>query len=115
MISISISINSKGLISAYTVEGHANYGKYGEDIVCAAVSVLAQTTLIALNKVCKIREEKLDYTIEDKTGYLDLNLPKDLNSQQANKAETVLRTFEIGIQSIIETYPKYITLEYREV
>lgn len=24
-----------------------------------------------------------------------------------------MRTFEVGIKSIIESYPKYITLEYR--
>jgi|SRR5699024_3955269 len=115
MISINISVNNKALISKYIVEGHANYREYGEDIVCAAVSMLSQTTLLALNEVCKIDEEDLDFTIDDEIGYLEVNLPQNLDKDQAIKAETVLRTFEVGIKSIRETYPKYITLKYREV
>ena len=115
MISISILRNKKGLIHRYIVEGHADYREEGEDIVCAAVSVLAQTTLIALNEVCKIDEKDLDFNIDEDIGYLEVNLPRNLDRDKASRAEIVLRTFEIGIKSIIETYPKYITLKYREV
>lgn len=113
MISISISINQKDRIQGYKLEGHANYAEEGEDIVCAAVSVLAQTALLSLNKVGKIEEEKLNYKIDEEIGYLEVILPSYLDRDRASKAETILRTFELGIKSIIESYPKYITLEYR--
>ena len=58
MIVVNISIDRFGFIRKYTVEGHANYGEYGEDIVCSAVSILAQTTLISMVEVCGINEKK---------------------------------------------------------
>lgn len=115
MIIVNISIDSLGQIHKYTVEGHADYAPYGEDIVCAAVSVLAQTTLIALDEVCDIDEEKINYEIDEKTGYLGVSLSKDLSKDKMEKAQIVFKTFEIGIKSIIESYPKYVILKYREV
>ena len=57
--------------SGFTVEGHADFKPKGEDIVCAAVSVLTQTALLGLGKYIP----DTDYTIDD-TGYLTCTLPE---------------------------------------
>jgi uncharacterized protein YsxB (DUF464 family) len=115
MLKIKIFKDKQGYIKRYTVEGHANYDAYGKDIVCAAISVLTQTALFSLVEVCGVEEDKIDYFIDDITGYLDVNLPVDIDFSLLDKTEIVLKSLEVGIKSVIESYPKYVTLEYGEV
>ncbi len=115
MIKVTIYIDQQNRIERYNITGHAGYDVEGKDIVCAAVSMLGQTTLLALVKVCNIGEEKIGYLMDDKKGILDVKIPTELDKDTRNKVETVFRTFEVGIQSIVENYPEYVTLKYREV
>ena len=114
MIDVEI-LRDKDYIISLKVKGHADFANYGEDIVCAAVSVLSQTSLMALVEVCHIEENKLDYRIDDKTGFLEINLPKNLDIESLEKSQIVLKTFELGIKSIIESYPNNVALINREV
>lgn len=115
MIKIEIYKDIVGNIFKYSVEGHAGYSTKGNDIVCSAVSMLAQTTLIALNKVGKIDEESIDYSIDEEKGILKVAIPRDLSNEQLNTTNTILKTMEVGIKAVIDSYPEYITLKYREV
>lgn len=102
-------------IVGYIIEGHTGYDVSGKDIVCAAISVLGQTALIALNEVCEIDEEKITYDIIDDRGYLSVSIIGDLDLTERNKADVVFKTMVIGIKNIVENYSKYVTLKYREV
>lgn len=113
MIKVVIYKDNKNIVG-YTVSGHANYSEYGQDIVCSAVSVLAQTVIISLLDVCGIDEKLLKYKIDD-DGYLEVKLPKNIDEKIFEKSQTVLYTFDVGIRSIIEGYGEFVTLEYREV
>lgn len=115
MIKITIFKDRNGYIERYRVSGHAGYNIKGKDIVCAAVSALAQTTLISLVKVCNLPENKIDYILDEKKGVLDVTLSKTIDMSIRLKTEIVLKTLEIGIKSILESYPEYVTLKYREV
>ena len=115
LIKVNIFEDEKKHIISYNISGHAGYDIKGQDIVCAAVSVLAQTALISLVEVCGIKEKEIDYFIDDVKGLLDVNLPKTLDIDTRSKAEVVLRTLELGIKSIIENYPEYVTPKYGEV
>lgn len=115
MIKVKLFKNRTGYIEKYNITGHSGYDVKGQDIVCAAVSILAQTVLISLVEVCGIKEEEMDYLIDEKKGILDVNIPKAINADTRNKTEVILKTLEVGIKSIIESYPEYITLEYGEV
>ncbi len=44
MIKVNIKRNN-GIINELVIKGHANYDDYGKDIVCAAVSTMAITTV----------------------------------------------------------------------
>ncbi|MDR1308120.1 MAG: ribosomal-processing cysteine protease Prp [Treponema sp.] len=48
MIVITVVLDESGLLKSCDVRGHAGAGKRGADIVCAAVSVLAETALAVL-------------------------------------------------------------------
>lgn len=71
---IVINITNTGL----TVDGHAGYAETGNDIICAAVSALAQGLAHSLDA---LTEDKISYRIRD--GRIDIkyeNLSEDRKS-----------------------------------
>ncbi len=115
MIKVRIFRDKSNYIKKYTISGHANFDEHGKDIVCAAISVLSQTALISLVKVCGLKEESIDYSINHKTGFLDVNLPRNIDKPILENTQIVLNTMIIGIKSVIESYPKHVTLQDMEV
>ncbi|KNF09440.1 protein of unknown function DUF464 [Gottschalkia purinilytica] len=115
MTNIKILSNKNNEIVQYIVSGHSGYGIAGEDIVCAAISILTETTLISLNKVCGIDEKDILYSIDEEKGYLNVSIPNNLDREKREKADIVLQTMIVGLEGLLEIYSKYITLEYGEV
>ncbi len=115
MTKVTIYKNSKDYIIGFKVLGHSGYDIKGKDIVCAAVSALSQTALIALVEVLNIKEDLIDYSIDEDMGLLDVRIPQNTSYDDLERINIVLRTFEVGIKSIIESYPRYVTLMYKEV
>jgi len=110
MTKVEFFFDDDGNILKYIMNGHTGYDEHGKDIVCAAVSVLAQTGLMSLLEFLNL---KISYLIED--GYIKVILPKNLNKDDFEKSQIVLNTVLIGIKSVAESYPYYISLDYREV
>ncbi|MGO1368005.1 MAG: ribosomal-processing cysteine protease Prp [Senegalia sp. (in: firmicutes)] len=110
MTKVEFFFDDDGNILKYIMNGHTGYDEHGKDIVCAAVSVLAQTGLMSLLEFLNL---KISYLIED--GYIKVILPKNLNKDDFEKSQIVLNTVLIGIKSVAESYPDYISLDYREV
>lgn len=79
-----------------TVKGHAGYGEYGKDIVCAAVSTLVSTLACYLtnSKTALLRFEE---------GY------GELRSSDKKDHEFFFFVFE-GIKRISELYPKNVSV-----
>ena len=59
---------------AFHISGHAEYGNYGEDIVCSGITTATFTTLNLLDKILK----QEDYTLiqNEDTGLIDFKLNK---------------------------------------
>jgi uncharacterized protein YsxB (DUF464 family) len=98
----------QGHIVSITSEGHSDFAPHGEDIVCAAASVLMQTAVNSLERVAR-----LDYVITDidpSIAYMYLELPGNMTEDQSAKAQVVLETVLTGFQGIAEAYPKNIRL-----
>ena len=51
MIKISVMRQDDEKIIGLSVEGHAGAGAYGQDIVCAAVSALAQSVILYAQQI----------------------------------------------------------------
>ena len=115
MITANIYRDKNKLIVGYTIKGHANYDTYGKDIVCAAMSILSQTTLLSLVEVCDIDERSIKYSINEKTGFLDVRLSNNIDSIKLDKAQILFKSLIVGINSIIESYPEYVSLKNGEV
>lgn len=100
---ITVTINRPdNEITGFVVDGHAKFKPHGEDIVCAAVSVLTQTALLGLGQYIV----GIDYKIET-TGHLECNLP-ELDGVDSIRAEAILETMVLGLKNIEKNYPGYI-------
>ncbi len=91
----------------YTVEGHAESAPEGEpDLVCAAVSVLTDTTANALERVARIRP-----VVAESDGSLACFLPPETGEEAWQTAQIILRTMESGLCDIAAQYPRYVRIE----
>jgi uncharacterized protein YsxB (DUF464 family) len=109
MINISIVRDKTGFIWEFTVKGHAGFGEYGSDIVCAAVSAIAYTALGALDELTGIR----NYTERD--GYIKCSIPSDTPEDARSKARIILEAMTIGFKQIENEYGKYVSVMNEEV
>lgn len=77
------------------IRGHANYGKYGEDIVCSAVSTLVQTLILAVEK---LTEDEIKHDI--RPGKVDIKF-----WCLSESSKVLIDAFFLGIAEIAEIYP----------
>lgn len=98
---------SENAIGAFQLSGHAEQGEYGSDLVCAAVSAIAQTALIGIVEVLEIPAE---YSVKE--GFLKCRLPKALTDDKREGARVVLATLEAGLRSIEADHPDALMLKY---
>ena len=96
-----------GQYAGFVIEGHAGYGEEGEDIVCAAVSVLSLNTL---NSIEAFTEDQ--FSGEEKDGFLSCSFPEALSE----KAVLLLDSMVLGLTDIERSYGKsYIRIAFKEV
>ena len=103
MTKVSFYRNDNGHIIAFEVKGHAQAGEKGYDIVCAAISALAQTAVLGLVKHAKA---KVDYSI--KSGFLKCQLKQETNE----KTDAILETLLLGLIEIQGVYKENLKIEY---
>jgi uncharacterized protein YsxB (DUF464 family) len=109
MIEVSIVRDNRGFVWEFSLSGHAEFGDYGSDIVCSAVSALAQTAVAALQKLAGIKK----YTKRD--GYLKCSIPRDIGENEKYIAKIILETMVIGFKQIEHSYRDNITVIDEEV
>lgn len=88
------------------IKGHAEYGRYGEDIICSAVSILAYTLAEAVRKLCEEEPFLYHSTIDLKAGnsLIEMTLGDVLTTKP-------LYTFDVlnrGFSMIEDTYPNNV-------
>lgn len=89
------------------VKGHALFAPGGSDIVCAAVSVLVQSVLFAMEDLLGIKPpHKL------REGFFLLSAPQQVESSENEKFLLLLETMLLGLKEIAKTYPHHI--DYKE-
>ena len=98
-----------GQIVSLSLKDHAGYGESGEDIVCAALSVLSQSMVLGIEEVLNI---DLKYEIKD--GFLSLNIEEN-TPKEIELCQVLLQTMLKSVESMIVSYSDYINLEIEEV
>lgn len=110
MITIRLTRNTKGDILKYKIIGHANTDDHGKDIVCAAISVLAQTSILGIHKVLEVEPE---WTAKD--GKLHCTVPDGIDDNRKREINAILETMVLGFENIQNQYPESIRIETKEV
>lgn len=95
---IVVNITQTGL----TVDGHAGYAETGNDIICAAVSTLAQGLIHSLEA---LTNDRISYRIRD--GHIGIKY-ENLSEQ----GKLLIDSFFIAVSDIQMTYgEKYVRIE----
>lgn len=86
-----------------TASGHAGYAPKGQDIVCAAFSVLSLTL-----------ERAVDTLIDDE---IEINLESGKMKAQwrqiSPKGQLLIDAYIEGVKALAQNYPEYITVQAR--
>lgn len=109
MTTVSFYTSTNGW-QGFEAVGHANSAAYGEDLVCAAVSVLTQTAILGLQEVLGINCSL--YSAEQ-AGVLACVLPQDLDAKSWADAQLVLQVLHTGLLAIVQEpeYRKYVSVK----
>ena len=110
MIQVTVYRNSKQKCEGFVARGHAGYSEEGQDIVCAAASVLIMNTV---NAVEKYTDDRFSVVSDDEEGLIDFKL-KDRPSAEA---ALLLDAMILGLRDMAddENYAKYIQLTFEGV
>ncbi len=103
MIKVDISRNAKRQPVRFVMTGHADAGDYGEDIVCAAASVLAITTVNALDEIAGVHPTVS--SDDDNGGFLEVVI-----NDRNQAVETILATFILGMTQVAQKYTQFVTI-----
>lgn len=83
-----------------SIRGHAHYAEIGKDIVCAAVSTLAQTLIYSIEE---LTADKIKYV--SKPGTVEIE-----HGDLTDGAQLLLNSFFVGVQMIADNYPAYVRI-----
>lgn len=84
------------------IEGHAGYGAYGSDIVCAAASILFFTLLREL--------QRRDIEVTAKTDEVR-EITATVNPAFSFDTDIVYETICTGFMMLSEEYPEHVSFE----
>lgn len=103
MIEVLITRDKAQQITGFKVSGHALFAEAGNDIICAAVSMLTINTLNAIEQF--LPDEAMIVDIDRDKGHIEARLKE----KPKEGSELLLRTFHLGMVSIEEQYGrKYV-------
>ncbi|MCL2015823.1 MAG: ribosomal-processing cysteine protease Prp [Defluviitaleaceae bacterium] len=102
MIKITFYLNADKNICGFDVLNH------GETNVCAAISVL---TLNTFNSLETFVDEPIICDYNPKGGFLSVKLPNIQNGSYNELADLLLKSLQLGVQSVNESYPHQIKIK----
>jgi len=106
LIIVQIFRNGEGSIEKFSIQGHANYAKRGEDIVCAGVSAVTVGTVNSIEALTGV-----EMNSKMKNGFLSASMPTLNKDEDGSQVQLLLESMVIMLTSIAESYGKYIKIE----
>ena len=106
MTKITITKTSDDNYKRIECKGHAGYADSGEDIVCAAISVL---TINTMNSIENFTDDKFTCSQDEKKGIIVM----EFEDAPSKEAELLLKSYELGVTSIFKQYRNYLNIKFR--
>ena len=102
-------VKSNGKYRGFECHGHAGYADEGEDIICAALSVLTINTINSLDLITK---DEIDVETDDISGDMKVYFKKD----SSKGGELLMESLLLGLTSIASQYgEQFVKVEIQEV
>ena len=110
MIHVTIYQNQKDEYIGFSARGHAGFAESGEDIVCAAASVLMINTV---NAIEAFADDKTSLVSDDMEGLIDFRL----QAHPSKEAALLLNAMILGLKEMADdsNYSEYIQVRFEEV
>ena len=109
MTHVSIIKTRNGEYKGFNCVGHSGYAQVGEDIVCAAISVLVINTI---NSLDQLAGEKFKLVTNEEDGVIDCRFENNINE----KSRLLVDSMILGLREIKKQYGKtFIDLTFEEV
>ena len=105
MVTATVVKDSSGYRS-FSCRGHAGFKPKGEDIVCSAISAL---TINTANSIMTLTDTRIE--VDEKDGFLSWKF----ETVPDEKAELLMDSMILGLQSVSEEYNDYLSLRVEEV
>ena len=105
-----------GVYYGFRETGHSGYADAGEDIVCAALSAM---TMLIVNTVEVSYASDVEYTIDEDTTDITVNVPAVLdeapeNEMKRNAISGLLQGYFIQLMDMLEDYYDFLSVEEKE-
>ena len=110
MIRVTIYQNEKKECAGFLAKGHAGFSEAGQDIVCAAASVLMINTV---NAIEAFTDDKTSLVSDDMEGLIDFRLA----DRPGREAALLLEAMILGLETMADdsNYSEYIQVRFEEV
>ena len=110
MTQITFHKTTAGEYKVFTCDGHAGFADYGEDIVCAAISVLVINTI---NSLEQITGEQIQVETDEDAGTIRCRF---VNQPLKETSRVLMDSLVLGLTQIEKQYGKnYCKLTFEEV
>jgi uncharacterized protein YsxB (DUF464 family) len=101
-------ISKSDRLIGFKVSGHADFGEYGQDIVCASVSSAVQLVCNTITECFKI---DANVSVDECEG-IALSL---VDSSKDSPANTLIDGLKLHLNVLSEEFPKRINVKITEV
>ena len=98
--------STTGRLVGFKAVGHAGDAPAGENLVCAAVSAVLQTTVLGLREVLGI---PVNYRASETDADMSCAVPK-VSDELLDRADIILQTAAAGLDSIAKAYPQTLRI-----
>ena len=110
MTQITFHKTSAGEYKGFTCDGHAGFADYGEDIVCAAISILVINTI---NSLEQIAGERMQVETDEDAGTIRCHF---VNHPLKETSRVLMDSLTLGLTQIEKQYGNnYCKLTFEEV
>ena len=105
MVEVRFTRDSRGRLSSLFATGHAEFGAFPDDVVCAAVSAILQATYAGLQDVAR-----LEFDGRRASGKLSIPIPEAARERQDVSA--IVATAAISLEQLARQYPDHVRVTY---
>lgn len=109
MIRSTVWRDKQERVCRFQVSGHAEAAEYGQDIVCAAVSMLVTN---AINSAEHLLGVHIADDAQVQPGDVRCAIPS-LQGTDDEKLQLLFEAMVFGIQQVAEAYPDFVTISQK--